>query len=166
MWQYVTERVVRVSVNIAREAIRPHARSFLLGRNRQLVVFENPNFGPPTRTHLSTNVTCQLETTRNWTAKRWPPTRTLGVRVGFRQSESTTGGPPSTREMLGIAPASGRDAVNENAQAIQGSGRWLPTVDSHLLNTQLAAALLQPSIHRLPPSATNRPPKSRSGQPG
>src|SRR5581483_10517123 len=32
---------------------------------------------------LSTNATCQPEKTENWTAIRWPPTRTLGVRVGL-----------------------------------------------------------------------------------
>ena len=51
----------------------------------------NPNLGPPTRPPLSTTATCQQEKTENWTDKHWPPTRTLGVRVGARQSRFQTG---------------------------------------------------------------------------
>jgi hypothetical protein len=51
----------------------------------------NCNHGPPTRTPLSTTATCQQEKTENWTEKHWPPTRTLGVRVGARQSRFQTG---------------------------------------------------------------------------
>jgi hypothetical protein len=51
----------------------------------------NRNHGRPTRNPLSTTATCQQEKTENWTGKHWPPTRTLGVRVGPRQSRFQTG---------------------------------------------------------------------------
>jgi hypothetical protein len=51
----------------------------------------NCNHGPPTRTPLSTTAICQQEKTENWTENHWPPTRTLGVSVGPRQSRFQTG---------------------------------------------------------------------------
>ena len=64
------------------------------GNNRQQ--------GPPTRTPLSTSRTCQPERTEILRPNPWPPTRTMGVRVGPRRSTSQNGDRGRTKYLRNV----------------------------------------------------------------
>ncbi len=94
----------------------------------------NRNHGRPTRTPLSTTATCQQEKTENWTEKHWPPTRTLGVRVGPRQWRFQTGENHGTKYSRNVWDnADGRKGCCQRKRrgnlGLEGSGSptWIRT---------------------------------------